>query len=91
MKLKTLKDRKEEIELEIQRLMEEFGFDANTKEYNLGSDILCLKARLEELEKSRQEAIKWVKWYRQQPKLDIYLGKATSIMDFFNITEEDLK
>ena len=39
-----------------------------------------------------EEAIKWVKWYRNNMGItSCYEERAISLIDFFNITEEDLK
>ena len=54
--------------------------------------------RFVEVDELKHEAIKWVKkWFNEsktaidREKWNFYIGKAHSLMEFHNITEEELK
>ena len=53
----------------------------------LGGERLTLEQFEKEL---RAEAVKWVKFYRKRDGLDDW-ERAEGLMEFNNITEEDLK
>ena len=94
MKPKTLKDFKEEIEKEINRI--EKLKEELTSECWLNSELRLnyyrAKAKLELLEREREEAIKWIKFCES---IDVsgYNDPTTAkwIRMFFNVIEEMLK
>ena len=75
MELKTLKDRKEQLE------------ESKKQHKPLSSARLIIDAKLDELEFLKQEAIKWL----NSEQLDSYYQTEDFVKMFFNISEEDLK
>ena len=86
--LKTMQDLKEEFEKDVLEKANDGNFAVNS---------MLVGANLFYFDRGKEEAIKWVKFYRAQnhgaqiPELLGENPKAQALIDFCNITEEDLR